>query len=339
MIRVLITFLILYFSIISVFAEASIDFSASKSEYNIEETIILDIEINSDLNGDLEIQIDNIEKFQVVWKRQSQSNKIINGVEATSFSLKLSLLALEAWNYKIWPIKAKQLEEEFISKILDVKISWERIMVNNNLKKNEDETTWEVTEENIDDINLNNQEDEIKIIPKEISWIDWKIMNDIYPQKDFLLWSLFLKTSLYLLFIAITLIILLNFLEKKYREYFKKQELLKQLNKKVIKKKINYNKLFKILEEKFLEEKKEIFYAKLSEVFRLYLDDKIKNWLSKKSFLEIKKFENIDKKLINIYEKIYFPEYNTKEDNIDERKELLEEIKYFMKKYIKNTKG
>ena len=241
----------------------------------------------------------------------------------------------KAWNYKIWPIKAKQLEEEFISKILDVKISWERIMVNNNLKKNENETDKEVTEENIDDINLSTSNEKIEIIYKKIIWIDWEVMNDIYPQKDFLLWSILSKISIYFLFIVITLIILFNFLDKKYKQYLKKQKLLKELNKPVIKKKINYNKLFKILEEKFLNEKKEIFYSKTSEVFRIFLDDKIENWLSKKSFLEVKKCENIDEKLINIYEKIYFPEYNTTEDNIEERKELLEEIK----KIVKSTRG
>jgi hypothetical protein len=50
-----------------------------------------------------------------------------------------------------------------------------------------------------------------------------------------------------------------------------------KIEKKVEKKKviINYSKLLKEIEKKYIEEKKDIFYNKLSEVFRIFLDDKI----------------------------------------------------------------
>ena len=147
-------------------------------------------------------------------------------------------------------------------------------------------------ETSINDIDLNNSWDsEIEIIQKEIIWIDWEEMLDIYPQKDFLLWNVFSKISIIffiILIILITLIFYFNEMFDKLISYIltkleKKEEKLNK-DKIKIKKEINYNNLFNTLEKYYLTDSKDIFYWKTTELFRIFLDDKVRQWLSTKSF-------------------------------------------------------
>ena len=79
------------------------------------------------------------------------------------------------------------------------------------------------------------------------------------------------------------------------------------------------------VEKKYLNAEKQVFYAKLSEVIRVYLDDKVKLWLSTKTLKEIK--WEINNYLYKLIEKVYFPEYDRKEDNLDQREVILKQTK------------
>lgn len=335
--KIIITLFVLFSSISLVFAETNINFSSNKKVYNIEENIIFNIDLTSDYNWKFELAIENLDDLQIVWKREYQNTRIINWNKEQSFSIKLSLLAKKSWKYTIWPVTTKEWDIEIKSKILNIEVTWERIMINNNIKNDDEDNEIDEEEININNIDLNNSwlKEDIKIIPKKIIWIDWKEMLDIYPQKDFLLWALFSKTSIIFSIIIIVFIIIIIYFNNIYNKFIwyilNKLENNKRKEKKIIpqklkiKKEINYNDLINILEKDYLTEKKDIFYWKTSELFRIFLDDKVRQWLSTKSFKEIWNYLNNDLK--EIYKKIYFPEYSKYVDSIEIRKEILDELK------------
>lgn len=336
--KIIITLLIYFLSVFSVFADTNIDLSSDKNSYNIDDNIVLNIKVESDLDKWIELKINWLDNFQIVWQSKSQSTSIINNKKNTSFNLQLSLLAKKAWNYTIWPIVIGSGDSEVKSKTINIKVTWERIMVNPNVQQTQSNTaTKDDFDKNIDDVDLDNNwknNKKVDIVPKKIIWVNWEEMSDIYPPKDKLFWYLFSKISVIVLIFLLLLILLYHFTKKYLDEfinkYFNKKEIKQEIKQKP-KKRINYSKLLKDIRKKYINDKKEIFYAKLWEVFRIYLDDKIENWLSKKSFSEIKNSKNIDSELINIYEKIYFPEYDNVEDNLEKRENILEEIDWLIK--------
>jgi len=343
--KILLTFFIFILTISSAFAEIKLIINTDKKEYNIEEDIFFSINVSSNENSS-ELIVNWLDNFQVVWKRQTQSNYNINWVQTSKFNLNLKLLAKKSWEYILWPVSIKSgtwtTSKLISSNTIKIKITWERIMVNNSIvNEDEDENEDEKTED-LDKVDINSEQKEFR--KKKILGIDWKEMNDIYKNKEFIKWDLFSKELVYILLLLIILVILWSISYKYFIKYlWKLNKKLKEkddVKKEVVKKKINYNKLLEFLEEKYIDSKKEVFYAKLWDLFRIYLDDKVLEGLSKKSFKEFLKIEiswlpdGKKEKIIEVYKKIYYPEYNKKLDKED-RSEIIEEIKNIITNKIK----
>jgi len=345
--KILLTFFVFILTISSVFAEIKLIINTDKKEYNIEEDILFRINISSDENSS-QLIVNWLDNFQIVWRRQTQSNYNINWVQTSNLNLNLKLLSKKSWEYTLWPVSIKSwtwiTSKLITSNTIKIKITWERIMVNNLIVSEDEEVEDKI--ENLDkvDINPNINNEQKEFIKKKILGIDWKEMTGIYKNKEFIKWDLFSKELIYILFLLIILVILWSISYKYFIKYLlklnKKLEEKNNVKKEAIKKKINYNKLLEFLEEQYIDSKKEIFYAKLWDLFRIYLDDKVLKWLSKKSF---KEFLEIDiswllddekEKIIKIYEKIYYPEYNKKLDEED-RGEIIEEMKNIIINKIK----
>jgi hypothetical protein len=301
------------------FAETNIEISTYKTTYNIDENINIEIELKSSEKKPFELTINWLDKFAIISKRQSQNFSNINWEQNSIVKFSFLIQAPNEWKYEIWPVFTKSWNVK--SNTLYIEVEWERIMINNNFSKKY--SPWNTNNgdktQDIDEIDLWNTG---KKENKKIFWIYGEEMKDIYENKNFYL-IIFYWIILLFLFIA-----LLYFISKK--SPLKKSI---KIEKKVEKKKviINYSKLLKEIEKKYIEEKKDIFYNKLSEVFRIFLDDKISPWLSKKSLKEAKQSIK-DTYIIEIYEKIYFPEYDTINDSKNERLELLSTIKNLINK-------
>ncbi len=321
--KIFITFIFLYLSINNCFSSLEINLSTDKQNYNIDENIILDIDILWNTDQGWEILVDWLSNFNIVSKRQSQNISIINSKKNISQKFSFYLQALKSGEYTIWPAYLR--DSEIKSEILKIKVSGDSIM----LRKNTDNiNSWNLQDEeqNLDDVDLWLKKKDIT--SRTIFWIDWEEMKDIYWLKWNMYWKIVSKESIYFLFISLLALLLYLLYQKILNKYLYTQ---KSLEIKTPKKPVNYLSMINYFEKKYLESKKEIFYSKLSQIFREYLDEKIENWLSNKSFSELKENKKIKKDLLNIYEKIYFPEYNNLSDSIEERTKILTQLKQKLK--------
>ncbi len=313
--KLLITFGLFFLLISSCLADSSILLKSNKKIYDIDENIDLNIELKSDENKRFEIDIKNLDEFVIVSQKQSQRISNINWRQNSIVNFSLWLQAPKKWKYILWP--ASTNSGSIKSNLIEIEVKWERIMLNNNFPKNIT-NSWNLDEQenqNLDDIDLwiwnaNNN-------PKKVVWVYGEYMEDIYEDKNFfLLW--FYVFVLFALIIYLFYYIFIIIRNKNPKNTNNKLEYKKQ--------EINYNKLLIDVEINFLDEKKDIFYAELNKVFRLFLDDKIKFGLSKKSLKEIKKhLEN--KQIIDLYERIYFLEYDKTKDTKIKRLELISSVK------------
>lgn len=341
--KIFITLLISIFTIYSAFAETSINFWSDKKSYDIEENIQLSIQFSTDdiKTGDKEMNISWLENFEVVWQQQSHRQKIINGKSESHIQLQLSLIARTAWDYTLWPIFIWTGTGKTASETLNISITWERLTINKKINPPQQQSTvQEEDDENIDDVDLDAHISPPLTPPlleeeKIILWVDWAEMTDIYTDKWFLYWKIFSKKSLWFLFLSIVWITCWLFVKKHISLYLKNKKKHIITHKKIEQKiEINYSELVENLQKNFLDSPKEEFYSKTSEILRTYLDDKVKNGLSKWSLKEVEKFlhkipdDSIENKhkIISFYKKIYFPEYNTQEDNKEDRKNIIQEL-------------
>ena len=305
------------------FSETTIELKSDKEVYSIDENISIEIDLKSSENKNLELNLEWLDNFKITSRRQSKSITNINWQTSSNFSFLLSMLAENNWKYTIWPVRTNSWLIE--SNTIEIEIQWERIMINNNFPKNASNNSWNSTKEdvnqNIDEIDLSSSDK--KEVNNKVFWVYWEEMNDVYENKKYFL------VILYLLISLLIFIYLLSFIFKNIKNKGKK---VINTPLKVEKKDINYNKLISSLKTKYLKEKKDIFYHELSKIFRVFLDDKIEFWLSNKSFTEVK-VSLKNKSIIELYEKIYFPEYNNESDSEDVRIELIYTIKDLIKKH------
>ncbi len=145
-------------------------------------------------------------------------------------------------------------------------------------------------------------------------------MNDINP---IILWfPINISYSLVFILFLVWLYILWKYLDKqKIPEKIIKTDFWNVWNLEDYKKQLN------ILEKKYLNIKKDVFYSKLSEILRNIIRYKSKRDISKMTFSEIQKLK-INKNLLELIKNIYFKEYAKKiEDSEEIRKNLILEIK------------
>lgn len=326
MIRIIVTFLFL-FLYESVFALVNIDFNSDKRIYNIDDNIILNVKIDTDEDSTLNLDIKWTDWFLVVWKKQSRNVSIVNWEKNTFYNLNISLQAPKSWKYNIWPIVIKNWDINYESNIVEIEVEWERIMINNNFSNTDLSWSLDNEEQDLDNIDLGNTS---KNILKDVLGLDWELMKNIYPEKWYLLPKIISKESLYFLIFWLLILIIYFIFRKILNKYIlinNKTTLVREK-----KKIINYNVLLKNIEKKYISADKYIFYWKIWDFYRLFIDNKLQKWFSKKSLNEIKKDKNIDISIIEMYEKIYYPEYNNMWDKLEDRWKIIQDIKKIINK-------
>lgn len=150
-------------------------------------------------------------------------------------------------------------------------------------------------------------------------------MTDIYDIKANILWlPIDIFYSIIFLFFYIFFYLILNKYFSKNKE--KNTEIF-QLNISTQKEKIDYLEFLQNIEENYLNSEKSIFYSKLSEIIRLFLEEKLGKAISKMTFDEIKDL-NLEKNLESILKNIYFKEFKREvEDDINSRESIILKVK------------
>lgn len=337
--KIVLTF-ILYFSLFFnfVFASVDVNLSVDKQKLDINDNLSLSLSVSSDDAESINIdEIFWIENFDIVWQSKTSSYQNINWKTSIITNFNLVLKPKDNWTYYLWPVKViVDSEEKEFWEVKNIEVTWDKLFIWNSpdlsgFQINNGEETWwtdtwisnvqNLSQADIANKDSSKQQNESWTIDR-VKDLEGNEMKDIYDIKKNLFWSpINLVWSLfYILFFIVAYYL--------YKLYLKSRDKLEQVISKpeiVEKKEINYSKLLLEIEEKYIWETKEIFYAKLSEVVRLYLDDKIANWLSTKTLKEIKWKVSFD--LQAIIEKVYFPEYDDKDDSLEQREEVLKQTK------------
>ena len=150
---------------------------------------------------------------------------------------------------------------------------------------------------------------------KDIHNIQWILLDNLLNYKISILYAIF----------AVFVLGVLYFLKN-----YKKEVIIKETLEKP-KEKINY---VELLNKIPLDLEKNIFYGKLMEVLKKFLEEKTKKSFSKMTLEELKKL-NLNKNLFEFIKEIYFLEYDKDsfEDNLEKRKNILEKAKKICKKF------
>lgn len=330
---ILFLLLVTYAGILNTFAQTNIDFNSNGVNFDIEDTIQLEINISTDSWWTNQLNLEWIDNFQIVGRNQSTRTQFINGEQSSVVTLQLTLLSKEAGTFTLWPVTTIENGDTISSRSIEITVSGERIMVNNKLQafqQNLPQTQEESEEENIDNIILWWEVSKKDLEEKQIIWIDWSIMTDIYPEKWPLFWYPVSKQSLIFLIFSIIAFWFFCVLKKYISSYIDSrdentpEEIIELVEPKP---KSNFTTLLSNLENNYISENKEIFYWKATDIYRTFLDEWELPWASNMSFKQAKKELFHKPHYIKFYEKIYFPEYNTISDSLESRKEIIQEMK------------
>jgi len=111
----------------------------------------------------------------------------------------------------------------------------------------------------------------------------------------------------------------------------KKQKVEEIIIKEPEKKEIDFEKILKLFEEKYIKSEKNLFYKKISEILKEIILHKQNTDISKSTLEEIKNL-NLDTKIYDLIKNIYFKEYAKEiEDSEEIRKELILKVKKLIK--------
>lgn len=150
-------------------------------------------------------------------------------------------------------------------------------------------------------------------------------MTDIYDIKDTFL-GLPIDITLSLMFIAFIIILILLY---RYLIIKKTPKVSKEADNFIIKLKISidYSKLLTEIEEKYLDDNKEVFYSKVSWIIRWILEEREYLSISNMTFEEISALE-LDLDIKKLIKNIYFKEYMKEvDDNKEIRKIIINKIR------------
>ncbi len=146
-------------------------------------------------------------------------------------------------------------------------------------------------------------------------------MTDIFDIKNNLLGY---PINIYYSLAYILIFFILFFLLKKFLQKDKKDEFI---TKKQEEKKINFIEVLDLIKDKYLDEKKEIFYFKLWEFIRWFLEKKYSKNISKLTYKELQNLQ-IDENEKDIFWKIYFKEFmKSFEDSKEKRLNIIEDVR------------
>jgi hypothetical protein len=291
----------------------------------------------------MSIGIEWIEKsFINTHSQQSRRSTSTNGKPSIVFWLSMWLEALKAWNYTIWPITVTAWTGATSSESIDIKITWERLMVNprvnSALNKQFSPPTVPTSSGDIDSADLSSRSHLEVFVPKKIIWLDGKEMTDIYPSKGILYGEIISKDSLKILLLLLTLIpafflitYLLWFLQKRVEWSWENKNITPLIKTSVP----NYTELIAQLKAQQYEDSEEAFYSHMWSIFRIYLDDRVKKWLSHWTLDEVKTFftqrgGDDSQVFLSFYQTIYFPEYRRSWDSSSQRAQHIQQLEHII---------
>jgi len=322
-----------------VFAENKVDISLSKPEVNTWDIFNLSINISSDSQDIIELlEINWIEKFDIIWKQEGSQNINVNGNLTISHSLNLDLTNSNSGSYILWPVSVKFWEEIIHSDPLD-------IIVNEFIVPNLNDNNI-VTQENTKELNKEDDINKKPVIKDNTSEINQEFNNDLTNQSNILLdihpikkleitissfkyvWLIY--ASVLILFIVIFYLFLIKILNNKKIWEINKQKELDNIENRKIEIKNIYNELL-VLSDKAEKYSQEQFYTELNNLFRRFFLYIWINKADKKTLTELSK-DNIDKKILDIFTMSYMYEFSTKVDSLAERKQIIMNFMIFLKK-------
>jgi len=300
---------ILYFEFI--FASSEISLITNKDKIDISETLDLEVSIKYDweIKESQNYAISWFENFDILWKTSYMNKMIKSWKETQSLTYKFKLQAKKAGVFSI----------EILDKKKIIEVVWEKltVWVNDSLMNfsKEDYEKDKLLYKKTSSLSSNSWTVFTWNIDQNNNWTDIKNMKDIYDIKSqAFIWP-FSFISILLFIIIIFIIFLLYYTYTRFIKNKKNFLEIKEI------KQVDYKKILDFVELEYINSQKDVFYWKLWEFIRQYLDDKVEAWLSFKTLYEIKSYLKYD--LYNLVEIIYFPEYNNKEDTREQRLEIL----------------
>ncbi len=152
-------------------------------------------------------------------------------------------------------------------------------------------------------------------------------MTDIYGIQPLLLDN-FINYKISFIYLIVIILILL-FL---YYIYEKNKIKVSVIDNSPIINKRDFSIDLDLLYEKYLSAQRELFYSKLLWILRDYLEYKTWKHITKMTLDELKSLK-LNNNLYKIISSLYYKEYsdNSLDDNLDERKKLIEKIKNIIK--------
>lgn len=351
--KILFLIALLLLSIQIGFADTSLTLSTDKDNYNIDDTITLNIEIASDQNLD-GINVEGIQgNFWVIGQQEGSSVSIINWATTTKRELVLKLQAQKDGDYTLWPVTTVVDGKTISSDTKNITVSWTSLKVKpktvqQNPKNKTEKSGTGVNEKTASLQNQtgalvknqdtqtppslvkNTQED----LPHEVIWLNGEKMTTPYANKGFLLGLPFSWLSLGITLILLALLvfywILYSYLKNIPLPEEKKTTPLENKKEHLPPQKTDFSQLIQNLEEKVPVLSKSEFYKKGADIMRQYFDENIENWLSLKNYQELVIRSASHTKLsdfLPLYRELYFPEYSDGEDSQEQRIALLEKLK------------
>lgn len=289
------------------FAISKVSLETNKKNFDINDPIQLQATIVADNGGSITVEgINNLSWFQIIGRNQSQSYQNINGQSSAKTQLIYTLKATKKGEYELWPLVLTQWTWKIISNTVKIKVTWEQIFIGNtNTLQNNTNSSPTNT---INSLTTNTPQPE-----------HFEAIKDIKENMKVPL--LHYGLTLLVIILAWVLTYLYLYKNKKREE---QEDVNDQKDISLPKKEINYKKMIKQVEEKWIESKKEVFYAKLGNIFRSYISQKIDSDFETKTLQEAKNV--VDEEYYEMLQKLYYPEYNTQKDTQEERKWLIKEL-------------
>lgn len=132
---IFLTLWIMLYSVSFAWIDAKLDIW--KEKYNIDDTIKLQLEIDTTENWDFSLKdIKWLENFWVIAKSQSSSFINMNWNSKNQISFTYSLKANKAWDYEIGPAIIINWTDEIKTNTVKVSITWEKVFINNSKPTN-----------------------------------------------------------------------------------------------------------------------------------------------------------------------------------------------------------
>lgn len=296
--KILLTFLLLLSSFSFAFAENSLEIDLSKSEIYIDESFALNIHMSIDKNTTHPLSIEWINNFKQFWNQTSQNISIINGEQRATTTLSLSFYPTQTGSFTIWPAQIKIGEELITSNTVVLNI----LDINNISQKEEKNDENDKKDALLEDI----LEDSIHAVEKNIfSFLDFN----------------------YFIFIVFFLLGVVFYLFKKF---YGEKESSKNIVEPVERvspekqKSLLIKKLYQ-LQEQYEGLSKSEFYNTLNSVFKDYFGYLLEEDVTHLTYEEIKE-RKIDKRLLNLFEKSYFSEFNNEDDTMKIRGKMIDDL-------------